>query len=325
MLGDKLVALIPPERHCSHSTISRYKHYHYANSSMDSMLILTYPINFLLMIAIPVMFGFYLTRKFKLDWRLWWIGAATFVLSQLGHIPFNILLTKLFQEGILPSPQAAYQLAFNAIVLGLSAGLWEECTRYATYRWWAKDARSWSNAILMGAGHGGIEAVILGFFTLFTFIQMTALRNADLTTLIPAGQLELAQHQIATYWSNPWYATLLGAIERVFALTAHVALSVIVLQVFTRKHIRWLWAAIGWHAIINALAIYILGTWGAYAAETVLAVITLINLAIIFTLRKPEPKLQVESELSPLPEQITLSEIQDIESTSENLEQTRYN
>jgi uncharacterized membrane protein YhfC len=292
---------------------------------MDSILILTYPINFLLMIAIPVMLGFYLTRKFKLGWRLWWIGSATFVLSQLGHIPFNLLLTNLFQGGILPSPPETYKLAFNALLLGLSAGLWEECTRYAAYRWWAKDARSWSNAILMGAGHGGIEAIILGLLALIAFIQMLALRNADLTALIPAEQLEIAQYQIATYWSSLWYATFLGAIERVFALTAQVTLSVIVLQVFTRKQIRWLWIAIGWHAFIDAVAIYILNTWGAYFAEGVLAVITLINIALIFILRKPEPKPQGESRLAPLPKEITLSDIQDIDSSSETLEQTRYN
>jgi uncharacterized membrane protein YhfC len=292
---------------------------------MDSILVLTYPVNFLLMIAIPVVLGFYLTGKFKLGWRLWWIGAATFVLSQLGHIPFNIILSNLFQDGILPSPPEAYQLAFNAIVLGLSAGLWEECTRYAVYRWWARDARSWSKAILMGAGHGGIEAMILGLLALIAFFQMLTLRNADLTTLIPAEQLELAQFQIATYWSSPWYATFLGAVERIFALTAQVTLSVIVLQIFSRKQIRWLWIAIGWHAFIDAVAIYILNTWGAYSAEGVLAVITLINVALIFILRKPEPKPQVESKLAPLPKEIILSDIQDIDTSSDTLEQTRYN
>jgi uncharacterized membrane protein YhfC len=154
---------------------------------------------------------------------------------------------------------------------------------------------------------------------------MLTLRNADLTTLIPAEQLELAQFQIATYWSSPWYATFLGAVERIFALTAQVTLSVIVLQIFSRKQIRWLWIAIGWHAFIDAVAIYILNTWGAYSAEGVLAVITLINVALIFILRKPEPKPQVESKLAPLPKEIILSDIQDIDTSSDTLEQTRYN
>lgn len=292
---------------------------------MDTILLLTYPINSLLMISLPVALAFYLTRKFRLAWRLWWLGAGTFLLSQLGHIPFNRILTRLFQDGVLPEPAESYQLAFNALVLGLSAGFWEECARYITYRWWAKDARSWSKAILMGAGHGGIESIILGILTLLAFIQFFALRSTDLTQLVPPEQLELAQNQVISYWSIPWFASLLGAIERIFALTAQITLSVIVLQIFTRKHIRWLWLAIGWHALIDGIAIYILNTWGVYPTEAVLFIITLINLLIIFRFRTPDTNSMSQSKLPPSPREISLSEIGDIEATQESLEQTRYN
>ena len=40
-------------------------------------------------------------RKYDTGWRLFWIGAATFILSQIGHIPFNAGLTQLFKNGIL--------------------------------------------------------------------------------------------------------------------------------------------------------------------------------------------------------------------------------
>jgi uncharacterized membrane protein YhfC len=43
-------------------------------------------LNGLLMILLPIGLGIYLTRKLSLGWRLWWIGAGTFVLSQVGHI-----------------------------------------------------------------------------------------------------------------------------------------------------------------------------------------------------------------------------------------------
>jgi uncharacterized membrane protein YhfC len=202
--------------------------------------------------------------------------------------------------------------------------LWEEGFRYAAYRWWAKDARSWRKAVLMGAGHGGIEAILLGLLAFFTFLQLVSLKNADLTTLIPADQMDLAQQQVANYWSSPWYATLLGAGERIFAMTAQIALSVIVLQVFTRGHIRWLWLAICWHALINAIGLYILGTWGAYMAEATLAFLTLVNLGIIFALRQPEPEI-VEIEPSPLPELVSVSTLADVDATAETLERTRYN
>jgi len=85
---------------------------------------IAHPLNAILMIALPVVLGILLERKFHLGWGLWWIGAGTFIFSQVGHIPFNIGLTALFQRGVLPSPPQSWTLVFNAAILGLSAGLW---------------------------------------------------------------------------------------------------------------------------------------------------------------------------------------------------------
>jgi uncharacterized membrane protein YhfC len=146
---------------------------------------LAYPLDAILMIALPVGLGIWLERKFHLGWGLWWIGAATFIFSQAGHIPFNIGLTALFKRGILPTPPVAWLPAFNATFLGLSAGLWEELARYAAYRWWAKEARSWRRGVMLGAGHGGIEAILGGILVLVGFVNMMAIRNVDLSSLVP--------------------------------------------------------------------------------------------------------------------------------------------
>jgi len=293
---------------------------------MDSFLF-THLLNGLLMVAIPIGLGFYLSRRFHLGWRLWWIGAATFVLSQIGHIPFNWLLTRLFQNGVLPLPPATWRLAFNAVVLGLSAGLWEELTRYAVYRWWAKDARSWNKGVLLGAGHGGIEAIILGGLVLYTFINMVALRNTDLAQVVPASQLALAQQQVSAYWSTSWLLSILGAVERTFTIPCQIAFSVLVLQAFTRGKFRWVWLAILWHATLDAAAVYFSVAWRAYpwwpyAVEGLVGIGALISLAIIFGLRQPEPA--VPEEMAPLPAPVNELILVPIEETSENLDKTRY-
>jgi uncharacterized membrane protein YhfC len=48
----------------------------------------------------------------------------------------------------------------------------------------------------------------------------------------------------------------LGAVERAFALILHLSLSILVLQVFVRKNIAWLFVAIGWHTAIDAIAVF---------------------------------------------------------------------
>jgi len=279
------------------------------------------------MIALPIGLAIYLTRRFQTGWRLVWIGAATFIIAQLGHIPFNYALTKLFENGILPLPPAGYELIFSSVVLGLSSGIWEETARYLAYRWPARDARSWRKALLLGTGHGGIEAFILGLLVLFTFVQLVAIRDRDLSGLIEPEQLGLVQQQVSAYWSLPWYETLLGAVERAFTLVFHLAASVIVLQCFIRQQIRWLFLAIGLHAILNASAVFVAGTYGPYAAEAVIGLFALISLGIIFRLKipEPEPELNILPELPPVLNADDLINLSTHQESDEKLDESRYN
>lgn len=288
-----------------------------------NILYLTYLANGLIMVIIPILLAVFLIKKFKLPLRLWWIGAATFILSQVGHIPFNAGLTALFANGILPAPPENWQLIFNAVVLGLSAGLWEEVFRYFAYRFWAKDARSWDRGLLLGAGHGGVEAIFLGLLVLVNYVAMVLLKDANLTAMVPAGQMELAQLQMNAYWSAPWYATLLGAVERLFAVIFHLSASILVLQVFLRKQIRWLWLAIGWHAFLDALAVYSAPTWGIYVTELLLGLVALVSLVIILKLKTPEPDLEIPH---PGDEQLSTVEftMPEIDENQDLLDGTRF-
>jgi len=286
-----------------------------------NILHITYFINGFLMMAMPVALGIYLTRKFDSGWRLWLIGGAVFVLSQVGHIPFNAGVGLLFQKGILPGIPPAWQLPFSIVFLGLSAGLFEELARYAMFRWWAKDARSWRAAILTGAGHGGAEAIILGALVLFNYVVMLAMRGADLATVVPAEQLALAQEQINTYWSAAWYDTLLGALERFFTLPVQIGFAVIVAQTFIRKQWWWVWLAVLWHAAVDGLAVWASQTLNLYLTEALIGGIALINLSIIFALRQAEP---LPAPVPSLPHLPLPPSIAPPEETPENLDKAKY-
>ncbi|HEX7974960.1 MAG TPA: YhfC family glutamic-type intramembrane protease, partial [Anaerolineales bacterium] len=159
-----------------------------------NILVLTHALNFILMISLGIGVGAFLARRFGLGWRLWWLGAATFVFSQVFHIPFNSLLNLLVRQGVLPWPAIRSQaLLASAIVGGLSAGVFEEVSRYLVLRFWVKDARSWRKGVLYGAGHGGMEAILLGLLAAYGYLQLMALRGVELSKVVPAAQLALAQ------------------------------------------------------------------------------------------------------------------------------------
>jgi uncharacterized membrane protein YhfC len=286
-----------------------------------NILFVTHLLNGLLMIAMPVGLAIFLTRKFHLEWWLWWIGVTTFVLSQVGHIPFNYGVGLLLNRTGMVYWSPTAQLLFNAVFLGLSAGLFEEGARFLILRFWAKDARSWRTGVLFGAGHGGAEAIILGAVTLYGFIQLTTVRNVDLSKLVPASQLALAQQQVHAYWSMTWYNSLLGALERFFTIPCQIAMAVMVMQVFTRKRIRWLFLAIGYHALLDASAVLNIRYLGVYWTEAVVCGFAILSVFLIFALRQPEPQtvpIPVISTPDPVFQPMP------VEESNTNLDETRF-
>ena len=250
------------------------------------MILVTSIIAVLGMILLPILLGFWLTRKFKLSWKLFFAGALTFIVSQVFHIPFLAWLTAMFNNGTLPTPPAVWNTIFNAVLLGLLAGLFEETARYILFKFFLKNARTWNEGVLVGAGHGGVEALILGVLGVFTVINMVVMRNVDLSTLgIPADQLTLAKQQVDAFWASPAYMGLLGLAERVFAICLHISLSVMVLYSVAYKKPLWFWLAMLWHALVDAAAVYLLPIIGAVGVEGVVAVMALVSLAILLGLR----------------------------------------
>jgi uncharacterized membrane protein YhfC len=247
-------------------------------------------LNAALMIAMPLGLGIFLARVLRPGWRPFLIGAATFLGSQVLHIPFNswVLAPLLERLGIVQPWQGSRLLA-AAVALGLSAGLFEEVARYVVLRRWLRDARTWRQAVMFGAGHGGLEAVALGVVALVTLFQAIAYRGADLSTLVKPDQLGATQAQLNAYWAAPASLVMLGSVERAIALCVQISLAVVVLQAVIRRNAAWLALAIAWHALVDASAVAVVGVWGPYRTEAMLAVMALVSLIVLFKLRRPEP------------------------------------
>ncbi|HJQ14871.1 MAG TPA: YhfC family glutamic-type intramembrane protease [Anaerolineales bacterium] len=243
------------------------------------MLTAAYIISFTGMILLPILLWIYFTRNFSLSWRLVLAGALTFVAAQVLHIPLVAALGSFLQNS---------SLVVNAIVLGLLAGIFEETARYTLFRYILKNARTWKEGVLVGLGHGGVEALLLGILSVVTFVTMIGYRSIDLSTVpsIPAEQLELARQQVAAYWSSPWYVALLGFVERIFAVCLHVSLSVMVLYAVAYGRPVWFWLALLWHAFVDAVAVYVVQQVGVLEVEGIVAIFAMISLWIVFRLRQ---------------------------------------
>jgi len=289
------------------------------------MIYIVYAVNFLLMIIMPFILGGWIARTRGASWRLFGMGAVTFVASQVLHIPFNWLVQR---SGVLPADTSVLSnLLILATFLGLSSGVFEEVARYMTYRFWAKDARTWGRSLMLGAGHGGIEAIIVGVLGAVNVAGLYFISQGQLLQNLSATEASLVEQQIQAVLSTPWYGVLLGALERIFAICFHLSASLLVMQVFVRRQLFWLLLAILWHALTNFIAVVAVSQWGPYVTEALLGVVALVSLGIIFWLRRPEPTDDKGfSGMEPLPEPtLDPNRPPSLEATADMLERSRYN
>lgn len=250
-------------------------------------------IGFSITIAFALLYPFVVALIARLrlgvNWRYFWYGTLVFLVFQLlTRVPVVVWLNNVF------APQLKASVLFRFtwyLLLALTAGLFEEVGRYVGYRLFMnREGKTWSKAVMYGIGHGGIESVVLvGGLGLLSLLNILLTSSLNLNTLT-ASQHAKVVHQFAAINAQPAWFSLLGAWERLWTLPIHIALSVVVLQVFRRNNIGWLWLAILAHAIVDFTSVEIPEVLGASTAtslitEGVIALFGIIAITIIWRLR----------------------------------------
>lgn len=96
-------------------------------------------------------------------------------------------------------------------------------------------------------------------------------------------QLQLAKEQITQL---NWYDPLWGAAERIFAITLHIALTLIVLQCFIRNNRIFLGIAVLFHSVVDSITVAMMGLGlPLYSIEAALFIVALLSLWLIARLR----------------------------------------
>lgn len=220
------------------------------------MNILAYTIAILLMAALPLLLAIALRRRLSTPWWLFCLGMATFLLSQAIHLPLNDWLADL---GVLTAEMEGRALVQNAIILGLTAGLCEELLRAAGYGLlaWRRRCTTWTDAVMLGLGHGGVEAMLIAVLMAASIASLAALQGSDLSALVDSpAQLAALERQMELFSGSPALA-LLPLVERMLAISAHVAFSLLIWQAFQRRNALYVLLAILLHAAYDAILVYV--------------------------------------------------------------------
>jgi uncharacterized membrane protein YhfC len=247
------------------------------------------------MIFFPLVLGWWIRRRYGVGWGIFWAGAATFILSQIVHLPLNYAL------GLLGGGRgvALLPLPAMALVAGLSAALCEEGARWIVLTFFLKQCRRWDQGLQYGAGHGGVEAIIFGVLALISFVSMIALRSVNLSALNLGGASVQAQAQMTQYWSTPWYMSMLGGLERVFAITLQIALALLVVRSVARRQPLYLLAAIGLHTAVDFWAVWGAKTLGMIWVEVGMTIFAAFAFWLILRLKEPTLEPEVAPAAAP--------------------------
>lgn len=245
-------------------------------------------------IAIPVAL-YTIFRKKGANHLPFWIGCITFVL-------FVFVLEKnafyLFM-----SSQVGQQIWSNTVLLaivgGSFAGVFEEVGRYIAFKTVLRKKRANDyNGLMYGAGHGGVEAVILLSAPLISNIIFSLQHNAGQTSVL--GGPDLAQQLMNT----PFWMMFVGAVERMIAVTIHVSFSVMVW--FAAKNSKKFWLfplAILLHTAVDALAVILsssgMNVWLIEGVVFVMAIMSVLLAVAVWKKNHTAAETATVAELAP--------------------------
>lgn len=223
-------------------------------------------------IALPVVLLIVVHKKTKARMAMAVIGAATFFL-------FAMVLEQILHAIVLGvgGERITGNIWIYGLYGGLAAGLFEEVGRFVAMRFAMKKQLNLPNALMYGVGHGGIEAILI--------VGLASVSNLVTSIMINAGTLEASLGaldqatkeatltQLSALWTTPSYQFFLSGIERIVAVTLHIALSVLVFQAVKLGKKRYWFLAFAIHAGVDFVTVVAANYLNLVLVEVMLAVL----------------------------------------------------
>ena len=223
-------------------------------------------------IALPVVLLMVVHKKTKARMAMAVIGAATFFL-------FAMVLEQILHAVVLGvgGERITGNIWIYGLYGGLAAGLFEEVGRFVAMRFAMKKQLNLPNALMYGVGHGGIEAILI--------VGLASVSNLVTSIMINAGTLEASLGaldqatkeatltQLSALWTTPSYQFFLSGIERIVAVTLHIALSVLVFQAVKLGKKRYWFLAFAIHVGVDFATVIAANYLNLVLVEVMLAVL----------------------------------------------------
>ncbi|WP_440895596.1 YhfC family glutamic-type intramembrane protease [Amphibacillus sp. Q70] len=179
-----------------------------------------FPMAVAMLIGVGLPIGLFIYCLFRRQYLIpYLLGIITFLISQ---IMIRIPLLSLFNQSSVGLDLQLFYPVIYALILGISASLFEEYGRWLMMKLPLKNRLSWQAGFWFGLGHGLLEAFLIFGLPILTTI----------------GQVDNL---------NLW----LGSFERFFAILLHISLSILVMYSVATKKYRYFIIALLAHALVD--------------------------------------------------------------------------
>lgn len=258
--------------------MSEFENIVIGKSSIPSLIITV-----VLMIAIPVVFFLFWRGKHKQRTGIRYLlaGAVGFLVSarvlELG-VHYFCIISENPVSRFINGNTAAF------VLYGITmAGVFEECGRHIILKYIMKKDRTRENAVLYGIGHGGIEILAVLLPTMITYLAVAVLFSSG-NTESALSALKITEQTAAAALPSVQAAAsfdygmmAMNVMERLFAMFAHIGLTVIVFYGVVNAKKLCLPAAILLHMLMDTFpALYQRGVVPLWSVEVWVALCTVV-------------------------------------------------
>jgi uncharacterized membrane protein YhfC len=182
-------------------------------------------------------------------------GALFWAVAIAIKIAMDLTVSSPLYSLLYSSMPALGAVLATGLYLGLRTGILENGITYLGVRYTRLKEMGFSEAVAVGIGFGGMEALVLGIFSLLTVI--TLLMSPALVSLLPPSTLEQF---------DPLFMPL-PVIERLFMLFGHAFATVLAIYAVKLADLKWLGIAVLYKTLIDGSLppfSHYLGYMGAY-------------------------------------------------------------
>ena len=271
-----------------------------SEASVPQATVVCSMISAILAVAIPAFLALYIFKKYNCSLKPLLAGALTWLV-------FARIIEGLAHQIILRGDVGATiqsNLVLYALYGGVMAALFEEFGRLIVMKTALKKEFDYDrNALMFGAGHGGIEAiVILGLAMLSNLTYAQQINNHtigsvyELLKTMPEEQGVAVLQSLLSLTNTESGLFLLGIVERIPALALHLAMSALVWKAVKDGKYVYFVLSLAVHFLTDFTTVIISGTVAnIYLAEAlIVAVCTVLSVIIFFFLKNKEKEESIQ-------------------------------